>query len=44
MKPDNASEDMWLSAYTTNEKLNRDAQTQDAAGMQAMSILYITHL
>ena len=44
MKPYNAGEDMWLRAQTANQKLKQNAQTQDADGMQAMSVLYMTLL
>ena len=37
MKPNNAGED-------ANQKLKQNAQTQDADGMQAKSMLYKTHL
>ena len=42
---DNAGKDMWLWAQTANVKLKQDAQTaQDADGMLAMSLLYVTQL
>ena len=43
MKPNNSGDDMWLRAQTANEKLKEDAQTQDAAGMQDMSVFTMAH-
>ena len=37
MKPNNAGKD-------TKEKLKQNVQTQDAGGMQAISVLYMTQL
>ena len=36
--------DVWLRAQTANQKLKQNAQTQDADGMQALSVIYITQL
>ena len=44
MKPNNASEDIWLWVETGNEKFKEDSQTQHADGSQAMSVLYIAQL
>ena len=44
MKPISASEDMWLRAETVDEKLNQDAQTQDADLMSASAVCYTTQL
>ena len=44
MGPNNACEDMWLRAETTNKKLKHDAQTQDADGMQVMPVLNMNQL
>ena len=41
MKPNNADEDMWLRVETANKMLKQDAQTQDAVGVQAMSVFYM---
>ena len=35
---------MWLRAQTAYEKLKQYAQAQDAEGMQAMFVLYMTKL
>ena len=35
---------MWLRTQTTNEKFKQGAQTQDADGMHAMSLLYMKKL
>ena len=35
---------MWLLAEVANEKLKQDVQTQDADGMQASPVLYMTQL
>ena len=35
MKPDNAGKKVCLRAQTLNQKLNQNAQTQDAVGKQA---------
>ena len=43
-EPNNASEDTWLWAETANEKLEQDAKRQDADVMQALHVLYMTHL
>ena len=33
---------MWLPAENADEKFKQDAQTQDADGMQTLSVLYTT--
>ena len=33
---------MWLPARTANQKLNENAQKQDADDIQALSVLYMT--
>ena len=43
MKPNRTGEVLWLRAETINEKLEQDAQTQDADSMQATSVLCLTH-
>ena len=35
---------MWLRAQTANQKLEQNAQTQDADIMQDFSLLYMTQL
>ena len=40
----NAGEDMWLQAETTCEKLKLDEQTQDADGVKALYLAYMTQL
>ena len=35
---------MWLQAQTANQKLKQNALTQDADGIQALSVLYMTQL
>ena len=44
MRLNNAGEDMWPRAQTANEKLKQDTQshTQDADGVNAMSVLYMS--
>ena len=32
---------MWQRAQTSNQKLKHNAQTQDADGVQTMSVLYM---
>ena len=44
MKPNNASKYIWLRSQAANQKLNQNAQTQDAEGIQAISVLYMTQL
>ena len=44
MKPNNAGKGIWLRAQATNQKLKQNAETQDADGMQALSVLNITQL
>ena len=44
MKPNNADKNIWLRAQTLNHKLKQNAQTHDADGRQAFSVLYTTHL
>ena len=44
MKPNNAGKDMWRRAEIANQKLKQNAQTHDADGLQAMSLLYMTLL
>ena len=44
MKPNNAGNDMWPQAQTTNQKFEQNSRTQDADGMQALFVLYITQL
>ena len=44
MKPNNAGKNIWLRAQTLNQKLKQNAQTQDADGMQALSVLNTTKL
>ena len=44
MEPNNAGKDMCQRTQTTNQKFEQKAQTQDAKGMQAMYVLYITLL
>ena len=44
MKPNNADKDMWQQGQTANVKLKHNGQTQDADGMQGMSVSYITLL
>ena len=44
MKPNSAGEDMCLRTETPYEKLKQDAQTQNAYGIQAMSVSYMTQL
>ena len=44
MKPNDAGEDMWLWAETANENLKEEAQTQDADGMQDLSVLHMTQV
>ena len=43
-KPNNGSEHTLLRSETANEKLKREAQTQDSDGMLAISVLYMTQL
>ena len=35
---------MWLQAQTADDSLKEDLQTQDADGMQAMLVAYMTWL
>ena len=42
MKSNNAAEEMWLRAETADEKLQQDIQTQDADGMQAVTVVLMT--
>ena len=44
MKRNNAGKSMWQRSQTANQKFKQNAQTQDADGMQAMSVLYMTQL
>ena len=44
MKPNNAGKGMWLRAQTANQKSKQNVETQDADGMQALSVLYMTQL
>ena len=44
MKPSKAGKDMLQWAQTANQSLKRNAQTQDADGIQAMSEFRITLL
>ena len=44
MKPNNAGKDMQFRAIFTNQKLKQNERTQDAVGMQALSVLYMTQL
>ena len=37
-------EDTWLQAESANQKLIKDAHTQDVYGIQTMCVLYITLL
>ena len=44
MKPNNEGKDMWQRAQPVNQYLKGSAQTQDAEGMQVMSVMYMTLL
>ena len=35
---------MWLRAQTANQKLKQNALTQDASGIKALSVLYMTQI
>ena len=44
MKPYNAGEGIWLRAETANEKVEQNAQTQYADGIEPKSVIYVTQL
>ena len=44
MKLNNAGKVMRQRAQTSNQKFKENTQTQDADGMQAVSVLYMTQL